>query len=199
MIIKTCGDGLSSSLNSGERGIISVDREPLRFRALADHREIVDCIYRCARGMDRHDAELIASAYHEDAIDDHGGFRGHRAEFIEYVNAPDGVHERLFVGHQHFIMNCLVEIDGDVAHVESYYQLIGQLRDAPGSMFSWGRYIDRFERRDEKWAIALRRVILEGSTQVGGLMDVTKGVFDSFPQSMWNRTDISYERPLSIA
>ena len=48
------------------------DHEDLsrRLRALEDRNEILDCLARYARGMDRLDRELARSAYHDDAIDD---------------------------------------------------------------------------------------------------------------------------------
>src|SRR3954453_15085965 len=39
---------------------------------LKDRQEILDCIARHARGCDRHDPELLASAYHPDGVDEHG-------------------------------------------------------------------------------------------------------------------------------
>ena len=39
---------------------------------LKDRQDILDCIYREARGRDRHDAELTASCYWDEAFDEHG-------------------------------------------------------------------------------------------------------------------------------
>ena len=41
-------------------------------RYLMDRQSIVDCIARHARGHDRHDVELLTSAYHPDGVDEHG-------------------------------------------------------------------------------------------------------------------------------
>ena len=41
-------------------------------REMKDRQEIYDCIMRYCRGIDRLDRETLLSAYHPDAIDDHG-------------------------------------------------------------------------------------------------------------------------------
>ena len=42
-----------------------------KVRQLVDRQEILDCMHRYARGVDRMDAELLQSAFHEDALDCH--------------------------------------------------------------------------------------------------------------------------------
>ena len=42
-----------------------------RLQELCDGAEILDCLQRYARGIDRLDRELLRSAYHDGAIDDH--------------------------------------------------------------------------------------------------------------------------------
>ena len=55
----------------------------------------------------------------------------------------------------------LCEIDGDVAHAESY--VIGLFADKGAEMSRMlaGRYIDRLERRNGEWKIVLRRATVE--------------------------------------
>jgi SnoaL-like domain len=52
-------------------------------RELLDRQAILDCIHRYTRGMDRHDKEMALSAYHPDAIDDHGLYCGVAKDFID--------------------------------------------------------------------------------------------------------------------
>ena len=52
-----------------------------QLQMLLDRQAILDCVQRYARGLDRHDDELTASAYHGDALDHHGGFTGTPAQF----------------------------------------------------------------------------------------------------------------------
>src|SRR5262249_48937285 len=51
--------------------------------ALLDRAEILDCIHRYTRGIDRHDRQLVRSAYHDGAIDEHGGFVGPVDDFLD--------------------------------------------------------------------------------------------------------------------
>ncbi len=165
-----------------------------------DHEEVVDCIRRCARGMDRHDAELIMSAYHSDAYDDHGTFRGSATDFVSYVNGSNqsaGVHSKLFSTHQHYVMNQVVELDGNFAHAETYYLMSGLLHSGTTSLVG-GRYLDRLERRDGRWGIVVRRVTLEWSADLGAPSPRTDETANIFTPWSWDRHDVSYERPLTI-
>ena len=38
---------------------------------LMDRQAIIDCITSHARGHDRHDSDIITSAYHDDGFDEH--------------------------------------------------------------------------------------------------------------------------------
>lgn len=139
-------------------------------RALRDliaRQEIQDCLTRCARGVDRLDAEVIRSAYHPDAVDDHGMFVGGRDEFVAW--AID-LHIRAHLVHQHHLTNHLCRVDGDRADSETYFHFIGVNRPtAPGESLrlatSGGRYIDHLERRDGRWRIAVRVALRDWSIE----------------------------------
>jgi len=124
-----------------------------RLRELQDREEIYDCLMRYSRGVDRLDRDLILSAYHEDAIDDHGMFVGNPQEFADWVIS---MHSQTHLSHLHSLFNHYCELDGDVAHTETYYMFCGMNRQGPPLSMSGGRYIDRFERRNGRWAIAAR-------------------------------------------
>ncbi|MCW2625710.1 MAG: hypothetical protein JWR48_2432 [Mycobacterium sp.] len=55
-----------------------------RIARLEDRAEIRECMMRYARGMDRRDRELLRSAYHDGAVDDHVGFIGVEAHAETY-------------------------------------------------------------------------------------------------------------------
>src|SRR4051794_36933919 len=129
-------------------------------RQLVDRQAILDCIHRYTRGVDRLDADLTLSAYHEDAVDDHGTFIGSPREFVEWLwPRPDTRWTR-----QHFVTNHTCELDGDTAHTETYYLCAMRPKDREVTTISGGRYIDRFERRDGEWRIAARVVVAEWKT-----------------------------------
>jgi len=169
-----------------------------RVQRLADRQEILDCLTRLARGMDRHDADLMTSAYHPDAVDDHGTFRGPAAEFIEYVNGVNGVggaHSR-FPVHQHTLLNHSVDLDGDDAHAETYYLFAGELPAGGEILLMGGRYIDHLTRRNGQWRIAARRVVAEWVTSSPNGAGVPPGQLERFTRGRWDRADVSYQRPL---
>jgi len=150
--------------------------------------------------MDRHDAGLIMSAYHPDAHDDHGTFQGSATDFVSYVNGSNqsaGVHSDLFTTHQHYLMNHVVEIDDNQAHVETYYLMSGLLHTGTASLVG-GRYVDRLERRDGRWGIVVRRVTLEWSADLGAPSPLTEQTANAFTPWSWDRRDVSYERPLTV-
>lgn len=161
-----------------------------------DRQEIHDCLIRYARGIDRHDKELMASAYHPDAFDKHGIAEGNASDFCDWaINMHTGIQ----TNHQHIINNHSIEIIGDVAHGETYYMFYGDNREGP-PMLAFGRYIDRFEKRDGKWAIALRVCITEKSgyfIQSNNSAEVEKKSKSTGPCTR-DRSDLSYARPLTL-
>ena len=124
--------------------------------------EITDVVYRYARGIDRLDFELVRSCYHPDAYDDHGAFKGSVDEFVEMC---EGFLPR-WTATMHFMGNVLVdEIDGDSARAETYavaYHRREATAETEGKDDVFGiRYVDRFEKRDDRWLIAHRVVATE--------------------------------------
>ncbi|MGD1110313.1 MAG: nuclear transport factor 2 family protein, partial [Mycobacterium sp.] len=105
---------------------------------LTDRAEIYDCMQRYARGIDRRDRALLRSAYHDGAVDDHVGFVGAVDDFIDWALAYHSTQTR----HQHYLLNHTVDIDGGVAHAETYYLFVGTDREPANHMtISGGRYV----------------------------------------------------------
>lgn len=161
-------------------------------RELLDRRQIRDCIDRYSRGLDRHDDELLASAFHPDAIDNHGDWIGRLPEFIEWANYE--VHKPL-MQHNHHITTHLCEIEGDVANTESYVIYVLRVKDGKTVRVGCGRYIDRFERRNGEWRIALRQLVLDLRFTADGTVG---GIEDGYYHGRWDRDDVSYDRPAGI-
>lgn len=172
-----------------------------RLREMVDKEAIWETIRRLARGMDRHDAELIAGCYHIDAFDDHGNFRGTVPEFIAHMNgtADDpGAHARLFTDHMHILSNHLCDLDGNVAHTETYVTLVAQNRADERVSVCVARYIDRFEKRGGYWKIALRRVVMGPTAEFTSANSLALDKLPLFLRGTWDRSDISYARPLTL-
>lgn len=129
-----------------------------RLQQLLDREEIRQAMYAYARGADRLHPELIGDAYHDDAWDDHGNFRGGRDVVVDTIMTR-GVAVRTSMHH---LGNMLIELLGDTANVETYFMAC-QVLDQDGKTHTRmraGRYLDRFERRDGRWRIA-RRVVVD--------------------------------------
>ncbi|MGM0928861.1 MAG: nuclear transport factor 2 family protein [Actinomycetota bacterium] len=157
---------------------------------LLDEREILACLTTYARGLDRHDVDLIESAFHEDAIDRHGQFVGDGQQLAEWGNE---LHSEYTLTHQHFLSNHTVEIVGDVAYSEIYVNFVLIMKTGDVAEMSGGRYVDRLERRDGVWKIAERTLVVDWSAEATAGKD-RKGTLVHYPKGTWNRNDLSYER-----
>ena len=166
----------------------------LKMQELMDRQAIFDCIKRSSRGNDRFDAELTSSSFHADAIHDNGRKRVMAAGYGEEANAAHGM---LFDANLHNVTLHLCEIDGDVAHAESYSLGLFLDKGAETGRVLAGRYIDRLEKRDGEWRIAVRRTTVEVALE--GKAALPKGI--TLPGSNYlkgnrDRSDLSYARPL---
>lgn len=130
---------------------------------LLDRQDIADVLYRRARAGDRADAELAHACYHPGATERHGEFDGLATEFIDVVSFTRPRPGSPIKGMFHFVTNILIEFQGDdAAFVEAYHVAWCQMTDHTDASIG-GRYLDRFERREGRWAIAHRDVIFDWS------------------------------------
>ncbi len=127
---------------------------------LLDKQAIHEALMRYARGVDRGDAELICSAYHPDAVDEHGvadytGLTVGPAIVELMASAPMSMH--------HITNYSITLHDDDTAGCESYFTVwqSHQVDGREATLHALGRYVDRFEKRDGEWRIAHRLVIVE--------------------------------------
>jgi hypothetical protein len=166
-------------------------------RELADRAQIHDCMVRYARGVDRRDRELLRSAYHDGAVDNHVGFVGEVDDFIDWAFAYHATQTR----HQHYLLNHSAEICGDVAHAETYFLFVGTDRAPANHMTcSGGRYVDRLERRDGRWAIVARVCVAEWITEsTSSITEDIVGMLSAVQTPTRDRTDPSYARPLVVS
>jgi hypothetical protein len=165
-------------------------------RYLLDRTEILDCVSRHSRGCDRHDVDLITSAYHGDGVDEHGHAVNSGADYGEWANHTHAETSRV---HTHNITTHNCEIDGDTAHAESYVLVVLIGLNTKNAQFITGRYIDRLERRDGQWRIVLRRSTVEGMF-IGDARVLQSPFFTEkgYLVGTRDRDDLSYDRPLSI-
>jgi SnoaL-like domain len=127
-------------------------------------RELIrDVLARYCRAIDRLDEDLLRSTYFEDAWDDHGPFKGGREDFIAWV-IP--CLRREYITTSHHVTTQLIQVDGDVANVESY-AIVVQDRMHQARRYrctAHCRYVDRLERRNGEWRIARRVVVTDSAS-----------------------------------
>lgn len=168
-----------------------------KLQYLTDRQEILDCISSTSRGNDRFDTELIVGAYHEDGWHELGEKLISGADYGAHANTA---HAAICETCLHNVTMHSCEIDGDVAHAESY--VIGLFADKGGetSRMLAGRYIDRLERRGGKWGIVLRRATVEVLMEGKAVLPNGAGILGSgYLRGNRDRRDPSYERPLTSA
>ena len=170
------------------------DREA-RIANLLDRQDIYDCLVRMSRATDRFDRELFLSAFHEDAVLAAGPFVGSPQEMFDWSSE---LQELAHTGTFHNLLNHSCEIEGDVAHTETYYLFVAMNRDET-NILAGGRYIDRFERRGGEWKLAVRNNLIEWSSVVGALdnpLASFPGIGDNGVAAR-GKDDISYRRPFT--
>lgn len=166
-----------------------------RLQTLVDRQDILDCLTRFSRGIDRLDRDIFLSAFHEDATIAAGPFVGTPPALCDWSFA---MHEEMQILTQHNLLNHTCEIEGDTAHTETYYMFVARNKDET-IWLAGGRYVDRLERRDNEWKIALRTNIIEWSVAPDA-MPVPFGDLpgiDRNGKGERSRADISYIRPLT--
>ncbi|HVY64993.1 MAG TPA: nuclear transport factor 2 family protein [Gammaproteobacteria bacterium] len=193
----TSASALAASLSA------RLDALDPQVRYLKERKDIFDVLKRYTRGADRHDKELVRSAFWPEATISFGT-QMTRDQYVDWEeNELAG-----YAAHQHHITGQTIDIDGDTAHVESYvvYFLVPRDRSAdtvgPATLgkantkektrMGSGRYIERWERRNGDWKILVREYV-EDLALLGDTVDLCTngGCLGS-----WDRNDLSYVRPL---
>lgn len=125
-----------------------------RINAHLDKQEIYELACKYMRGLDRLDKALFRAVFHDDARCNYGFFDGGPDAFADFCMDALSSH----AANHHMIGNALIELDGDQAYGEIYFNAYHKL-EMDGSktdLIIAGRYIDRYEKRDDVWKIAYR-------------------------------------------
>ncbi len=173
------------------------DIEQLRrdVRYLKDRLAIRDCIMRHARGVDRHDVELMTSSYHDDGVARYGPAVIPGPEHGEWSN---NAHTGRFRLHMHNITTHNCDVEGDVAYAESYVLAAFLSPDQKRTSLVSGRYFDQLEQRDGEWKIAVRRTVIDICVEGdASFLGAFRGqAIDE--REFWSKEDLSYRRPLDV-
>lgn len=167
-------------------------------------RKAVTCY---SRGADRCDPDIMKSAFHPDAEVRFGNYDGHYEEFCESIVAGNMTMNYT----THTVVNEYYDIDaasgtgvgeiyvlaffslsdgGDAMEVEDSKE--GQSEGGQEYLVA-GRYIDKYECRDDDWRIVLRQYVIDWSRTSeysGG--DPNKLFEGIIYKGAQNRDDVSY-------
>ncbi len=141
------------------------DTELTAIRALLDKQAIQELIHAYCNAADRRDYDKMRSLYHDDAVDDHGGFfQGLAMEFIDQL--PQ-IQEPMEILHHNVTtvniklnerQNPVTEAEGEV-YVLAFHKVKGQ--SGSFDLLIGGRYLDRYEKREANWKFAHRAVLAD--------------------------------------
>lgn len=131
-----------------EEKTMSSDNREAQLDAALSRVAIHDLLMAYARGVDRADAELLASIFLEDSTVISGVFNGAGPEFARHVTSH--VRENL-TRCFHSIANEWFSVAGDRAVGEAY--VIAYVTEDQTDTVTGGRYISEFERHDGEWKI----------------------------------------------
>ena len=162
-----------------------------------------DTLARYARGVDRCDPALVASTYHADAYDDHGGYQGDAAGFVAWVK-PTVMDA--FSCTMHKLGNQLIVVEDGRAYAETYaiaHHVLGDA-DVPTDMIMGVRYLDELEDRGDGWKIADRRMSFEWerSLEVGSQVEYagfSRGRRDGSDPVLAGRSTVAVPAPIPAA
>ncbi len=143
---------------------MTVRPDTARLQRLLDRDELEELARTYMRGLDRRDATLLRSVFHDDATTHYGAFAGSPDEFLPYALGALSSHE---VNH-HLIGQVNLwfdDADGSpgTARGEVYFTAFHRLdRDGVRTdMVISGRYVDRYARRDGRWGMTHRTEIVD--------------------------------------
>jgi hypothetical protein len=160
---------------------------------LTDKEAIRECVHRYARGIDRHDEQILRSVFHAHGVDNHGNVVLGREAFVKWANEW---HENVSVHHLHGMTSHISDVVGDEAHAVTYVLFALCRKDGKTVHTGGGRYVDRLERQNGHWRIVLRRLVIDWRMNSSAPAAELKRLAQH-PQGTWDRSDLSYAR-LSI-
>lgn len=113
-------------------------------------------------GIDRRDYALLKSLYHDDAIDDHSPYYcGSASGYIEWLPGMLAT----WSATTHTMFNMVFLLDGDRAEGIISARAWHRTADGTREFTAWGRYADRYEKRDGVWRFAHRFFVLDSTEE----------------------------------
>ena len=112
--------------------------------------------------IDRRDYPLLRSLYHDDAIDDHSPYYcGSASGYVEWL--PSMLANWSATAHS--MIDALFIVDGDSAEGVVTARAWHRTADGNRIFIAWGRYADRYEKRQGIWRFAHRFFVLDATEE----------------------------------
>ncbi len=154
-------------------------------RFLHDRQAIADVMVRYTHALDRHDWDALCNeVFHPDAVCDYGFIVGDPPHLCRRL---EPIYQQDYELHSHFIGNHHSQVDGDSAQAQTYCTTFSLLKGGQGIRSLYIRYLDRLERRDGVWKIALRRMLLDARSEIPASAAPDR-------ENRWDRSDPAYQQ-----
>jgi hypothetical protein len=119
---------------------------------VAAKQAIAEVLYRYCHAVDRIDADIWKTVWHDGAVVHYEGiFEGSASDLMEFIFRAHRASEAT----SHQVTNAVVEVDG--ARAESTCYVTAVVRSGANDVVIRGRYLDRLSARDGEWRIDERR------------------------------------------
>ena len=128
----------------------------------ADRMALQHLVTTYGHGIDRRDYALLRTLYHDDAVDDHSPYYcGPAAGYVDWL--PTMMAN--WRATSHVMVNMLFLIDGAQAEGVVSARTWHLTADGARVFIAWGRYADRYEKRDGIWRFAHRFFVLDATEE----------------------------------
>lgn len=168
--------------------------DPDALEELMAKQQIRDAMARYARGIDRRDEALVRSVYHEDSMDSHGfGMDAPGWGVAAMVRRDGNGFPDEWTSTTHLLGQHYIEVDGDTASSEVYFESTARLRDPDGTewrLINSGRYLDQWVRRDDVFRIIRRTVVYDGEVHTEQVGTNWPGPDHDVPKVAWGGQEI---------
>lgn len=154
---------------------------------LADEAQIRALSATYARGLDRHDQDLVRSVFTDEATTHYGAFRGGPDDMAAMAMKALSAYQAT----QHILGQINLTVDGDDATGEVYFQAFHQHATEGFDRFICGRYVDRYHRTQDGWRMTHRTEVVDWTRTEPTASDY----FVKRPETVRgtrDRTDLSY-------
>ena len=135
--------------------------DEVELRGVLDERAIMRTMHRYCRALDDGLEGEWLDVFTADAVYDtvlpNGELYAHlttRDEFVAFLYAYP---RRPATAPKHVMVDPIIELDGDLARVESTFLYLNQSPGEAPRIMAWGRYVDVLRRDGDAWRIASRR------------------------------------------